>query len=231
MSQAALNLIAISVFAMTMLSLLGPMLHLSPLVPAIATASVLGLATLDTFSLRGQGGAVLVDWFASTSPEYRARIVRHEAGHFLVAHLLQIPVVSYALSPWQALKQGQMGQGGVRFDTQELDAELQQGRLSVQLLDRYSAVWMAGTVAETLVYGNAEGGADDRQQLNAVLAQLRRPASEYAQKQRWSALRAKTLLEEHWSAYEALVAAMEQQAPVEECYRAIAQQLNPVPSH
>ncbi|MBD1941800.1 ATP-dependent Zn protease, partial [Coleofasciculus sp. FACHB-712] len=46
MQQTALNLIAIGVFAMTLSSLLGPMLNISPTIPAIATISILGLATL-----------------------------------------------------------------------------------------------------------------------------------------------------------------------------------------
>ena len=46
MRQTSLNLIAISIFIMTMSSLLGPIFNLSPLVPAIATFSVLILATI-----------------------------------------------------------------------------------------------------------------------------------------------------------------------------------------
>ena len=87
MSQTALNLIAISVFVLTFSSLLGPLFDLSPIVPAITTFSLLGLATLDSFSLQGKGSSLLLDWLASASPGHRIRIARHEAGHFMVAHL------------------------------------------------------------------------------------------------------------------------------------------------
>lgn len=223
MSQTALNLIAISVFVMTLSSLLGPLFNLSPVVPAIATFSLLGLATLDSFSLQGKGGALVLDWLASVSPQHRERIVRHEAGHFLVAYVLGIPVTGYALSAWEALKQKQSGLGGVSFDDRELASQLEQGTLKAQLLDRYCTIWMAGVAAETLVYGNAEGGADDRSKLQAVLTPLGFSASDQEHKQRFCALQARTLLQANRSAYEALVGAMQQRAEVCECYRAIAQ--------
>jgi hypothetical protein len=227
MSQLSLNLVAISIFAVTMSVLLGPFVNLSPTVPAIATASLLGLAALDTFNWQGRGSTLMLDWLAGFSSEHRARIIRHEAGHFLVAHQLGIPVTDYTLSAWEALKKGHPGQGGVQFDTQALDTELAQGKISAQTLDRLCTVWMAGGVAEALVYGNAQGSDDDRGKLRILLAQIQFPLADRPQKERLSALRAKSLLETHWAAYEALVAAMEQQASVEECDRVITATLAP----
>jgi hypothetical protein len=157
------------------------------------------------------------------SPNHRDRVIHHEAGHFLIAYLLNIPVTGYALSAWDAFKQGQPGQGGVTFGTQELDAELAKGTLSAQLLERYCTVWMAGGVAETIVYGNAEGGADDLQKFRMIWAQLNRPDREGQEKERWSVLKARNLLQQHWDAYEALVEALKQQADVDECCRVIEQ--------
>ncbi|MBD2021346.1 ATP-dependent Zn protease, partial [Leptolyngbya sp. FACHB-36] len=79
MSQLSLNLVAISIFVVTMTTLLGPLVHLSPVVPTIAVASALGLATLDTLSWQGRGATLLLDWLARFSPEHRDRVVRHEA--------------------------------------------------------------------------------------------------------------------------------------------------------
>jgi hypothetical protein len=223
MSQTALNLIAITIFTLVMSSLLGPLVHLSPVVPAIAVAGLLGVATLDTLSWQGRGGTLLIDWLARFSPQHRERVVHHEAGHFLVAHLLDIPVTDYTLSAWDAFRQGQPGLGGVSFDSQELDSELEQGVLSAQLLDRYCTVWMAGAVAEKLVYGDAEGGADDRQKLRVLWAQLQRPLSECEMKERWASLQARSLLEAHWTTYQKLAAAMAEAAPVAQCREVIEQ--------
>jgi hypothetical protein len=56
-------------------------------------------------------------------------------------------------------------------------------------------------------------------------AQLKRPESEGALKERWASLQAKTLLESNWAAYEALVEAMTQRTSVEDCKQTIQQHL------
>jgi len=225
MRETSLNAIAIAIFSITMSTLLGPALNLSPAIPAIATFCLLGLAACDTFQWQGQGSAIVSDLLAGSSDQRRDRILRHEAGHFLVAHLLEIPVSGYALNAWEAFKQGQTAQGGVRFDDQELALQMQKGTFSVQTLDRYCTVWMAGIAAENLVYGNAEGGAEDRDKIRVILSQLRRPASEFKQKESWATLQARNLIESHNSAYEALVEAMKKRESVAECYYAIQQNL------
>lgn len=226
MSQTTLNLTAIVIFVMVMASLLGPLVQVSPFVPAALIFGMLGVATIDRFSWQGQAGTLLVDWVAGFSAEHRARVLRHEAGHFLAAHLLNIPITGYTLNAWEAFRQGQPGLGGVSFNAQDLDAELEQGKLSSQLVDRFCTVWMAGAAAETLNYGNVEGGNDDRQKLHLLWAQLQRPNSEAALKERWATLQAKSLLETNQTAYEALVQAMESRASVEDCCIAINQHVN-----
>ncbi|MCU0527042.1 MAG: ATP-dependent Zn protease [Elainella sp. Prado103] len=221
MSPITLNLIAITIFSLVMSSLLGPLLHLSPAVPAILAFGILGIATVDTLSWQGQAGTLLIDWIAGFSAEHRDRVLHHEAGHFLVAHLLEIPVTGYTLSAWQSFRRGQPGQGGVSFSLAELETELQSGRLSSQLIDRYCTVWMAGAAAETLIYGQAEGGADDREKIRLLWFQLQRSASEGTLKQRWAALQAKHLLETHAASYQALVDMMRQGGSVENCQVAI----------
>lgn len=206
---------------MTLSSLLGPLFHLSPTIPATLTFTVLGIATVDSFGFQGKGGNLFLDWIASFSPEYRERILRHEAGHFLVAYLLGIPVVGYTLSAWEALKQKQPGQGGVSFNDGELASQLEQGIIGTQMLDRYCTVWMAGIAAETLVYNNTEGGSDDRSKLAGVLKNIGLSKSATEQKQRFCILQAKTLLTENWSAYQALINAMRQRTSVVECIRVI----------
>jgi len=219
MAQLSLNLVAISIFVMTMGVLLGPIINLSPAVPAIATAAILGLATVDTLNWQGKGVTLLLDWIARFSPAYRSRIAKHEAGHFLVAHHLGIPVTGYTLSAWEALRAGQTGQGGVQVDAQDLETELRQGHSSSPLIDRYCAVWMAGAAAENLAYGAIQGGADDVQKVRSLLRSLKLTPSESQQKERWAALQAKSLLQEHWLTYEQLVTAMEQGVSVTDCQK------------
>lgn len=225
MSQTALNLIAISVFLMTISSLLGPLLNLSPTIPAIATFTLLGIATLDSFSWEGKGGNIILDWFANFSPRHRERIVHHEAGHFLVAYLLKIPIKDYTLSAWEALKNNQSGQGGVSFEDLELRKELEKGKITPVMLERYCTIWMAGIAAEKIIYQKVEGGKDDRNQLQNILSSLGFSNSHSQQKQKFCALQAKTLLENNWSAYQALVKAMGNRTPVHECIKIIESEL------
>lgn len=208
-----------------MTSLLGPLLHISPVIPAIAVFGILSVATVDTLNWQGQVGTLVVDWFNQFSAEHRARVLRHEAGHFLVAHLSDIPVTGYTLNAWDAFRQQQPGFGGVSFGSEELDRAIEQKSLPAQLLDRYCLVLMGGIAAETLIYGASQGGADDRQKLRFLWSQLQRPDAEAEQKQKWAAFQAKNLIKTHRSAYDALVSAMEQQATVADCRSAIAQHL------
>ncbi|MTJ06186.1 MULTISPECIES: ATP-dependent Zn protease [unclassified Anabaena] len=221
MSQTAINLIAISVFLMTFSSLLGPLIHLSPTIPALATVTFLGIATLDNFSFEGKGGTIVLDVVARFSPEYRERIIHHEAGHFLVAHLLGIPVTGYTLSAWEAWKKGQPGQGGVTLEDSELAAQLETGKISAHKLDRYCNIWMAGIAAETLVFNSAEGGNDDKSKLREILQVIGFTGEMYQQKERFHLLQSKNLIQENWSSYEALVIAMKNRASVAECQQVI----------
>ncbi|ERN43087.1 hypothetical protein KR51_00001490 [Rubidibacter lacunae KORDI 51-2] len=220
MQQVALNLVAIGIFAVTLTTLTGPFLHISPLVPAGLTFGALTLLTTDRFAWEGQGALLLVDAFASD--EQRDRVLHHEAGHFLAAYFLGIPIAGYALTAWEAFRQQQpAGAGGVRFDTSALDyAEVASGKVALAV-DRFSTVWMAGIAAEERTYGSATGGGDDRGQLKTMLRSLGFSLQARNQKERWAKLQAQALLERHADAYIALVEAMGARTSVEECYQVI----------
>jgi hypothetical protein len=218
MQQTALNLVAIAIFTVTLSSLLGPVLNISPVFPALTTFGVLGLATLDNFTWGGKGTTLVLDLFASS--KQRDRVLHHEAGHFLVAYFLSIPITGYTLSAWEAFKQKQAGMGGVIVDTALLEKKLDIKEMPL-LVERFCTMWMAGIAAETLVYGNTEGGESDRSQLKKVLHFTGFPESAATQKERWAFLQAKSILEKHQDAYQALVEAMERRESVEECVQAI----------
>lgn len=221
MSQTAINLVAISVFLMTFSTLLGPLIHLSPTIPALATVTFLGIATLDNFSFQGKGGTIFLDFLAQFSPEYKERILHHEAGHFLVAHLLEIPITGYTLSAWEAWQQGQPGQGGVSIDDRELTTPIEKGEISTQMLERYCTILMAGIAAETLIFDAPQGGNDDKIKLMQFLQVLGVSEDIYQQKQRFHLLQSKNLIQENWESYQALVEAMKKRVDAEECKKVI----------
>lgn len=226
MSQPTLNLVAIVIFMVTAMTLLGPLLNIPQAVPAVAIAAILGVAILDQASWNGTLGNLMMNGWSRFSEEERQRVLHHEAGHFLVAHLLDISVTDYTLTAWEAWRKGLPGLGGVQFDTADLDAILATGQLPAQVLNRYCTVWMAGIAAEKVVYGEAQGGQDDRQKFSILWQQLQRPFQEGQMRQRWAVIQAQDLLKKHTEAYESLVAAMAEQQPVENCISRIDAALN-----
>ncbi|MGD1900594.1 MAG: ATP-dependent Zn protease [Phormidesmis sp.] len=224
MNPTTLNLLAVSVFAFTILSLVGPLLNISPGAVAIALSGIAGVIALDRFVAQGKGGNLLIDLVSGQSSEYRQRILHHEAGHFLVAHLLDVQAESYTLSAWEAIKAGLPGLGGVVLDTAELTQQ-DADSWSPQQLNRYCIIGMAGIAAETETYGSAEGGQDDRMQLKALWQQAKKPEKGIDTQLRWALLQAQTLLKTQSAAYEALVDSMAARASVTDCRTQIEQHL------
>ncbi|MGD1865924.1 MAG: ATP-dependent Zn protease [Phormidesmis sp.] len=226
MNPTTLNLLAVSVFAFTLLSLVGPLLNISPNAVAIALTGIAGIFALDRFVAQGKGGNLLIDLVSSQSSDYRQRIVHHEAGHFLVAHLLDVPAESYTLSAWEAIKVGLPGLGGVVLNTalepKEVAAAATEGTLSPQQLNRYCIIGMAGIAAETETYGSAEGGQDDQAQIRQLWQQAKKAENAKAEgtietQLRWALLQAQTLIKAQSASYEALVSAMNERASVADC--------------
>jgi hypothetical protein len=208
--QISFNLIAICVFAMTISSLVTPLLNISSTLPVLTIFAIVVITTIDGFFLQSAAATILVDAIASTNPAYRQRIVEHEAGHFLVAYLLDIPITGYTLSAWESFKQGQSALGGVMFAPPPAD-------ISSQLLQKYCTVWMAGIAAEKSIYSKSEGGTEDLQKLRGVLFLAGKQQQEIVNQENLATLQAKVLIKDHWAAYQALVTAMSNRTAVADC--------------
>lgn len=212
--QISLNLVAICIFGMTISSLVTPLINVSSTIPIAIVAAIIAGTTIDNFFLNSTIATLIVDAIAGSKDTYRQRIVEHEAGHFLVAHLLDIPITGYTLSAWESFRQGRSAQGGVMFAPPPTD-------ISTRLLEQYCTVWMAGIAAEKLVYDRAEGGGEDRQKLRGVLFVAGKQQQEIVRQENAAILQAKTLIQTHWEAYQALVIAMKNRTPVAECCQQI----------
>lgn len=208
--QLSLNLIAICIFGMTLSSLVAPLIQVSSTVPILIIFAIVVIATIDGLLLNSIAATLLLDSIAGTSPAYRQRIIQHEAGHFLAAYLLGIPIEGYTLSAWESLRQGQSSQAGVICSSPTVD-------ISAQLLKDYCTVWMAGIAAEKLVYDSSEGGTEDIQKLRGVMSLAGKKQQEITTQENLAAMQAKTLLQTHWAAYQALVIAMGKRATVSDC--------------
>ena len=195
---------------MTLSSLVTPLLNISSTVPILIIFAIVVITTIDGLLLQSVAATILLDAIASTNPAYRQRIIEHEAGHFLVAYLPDIPITGYTLSAWESFKQGQSAQGGVMFAPPPSD-------ISSQLLQKYCTVWMAGIAAERSIYSKSEGGTEDLRKLRGVMFLAGKQQQEIVNQENLATLQAKVLIKDHWAAYQALVTAMSNRTMVADC--------------
>ncbi|BBC24274.1 hypothetical protein [Pseudanabaena sp. ABRG5-3] len=221
MNVTATDLLAIAIFTITMMSLVGTMVGLSPIVPAAIAIALLSAWGIDIGFWQGKFGAYAQAWLRARDPKYRERVSYHEAGHFLAAHVLGFKVINYAIAGIVGQSLGEVLasesfsgiEGGVEI-------EVDNSANSVNLLDRYCTVYMAGIAAEQIMCeGETEGGLDDIQRLRQAIANLPNPIVQ----ERWALLNAKNLLSDRRSVLIALAEQMQNGASIEACYQTIEQ--------
>jgi len=219
MQQTGLNILAISIFTITLSVLVGPIINLSPFIPATITFVLLSLVTIDTLSLENKGINLLVNIFSS--PEQKERVIYHEAGHFLTAHLFKIPITSYSLSAWETLKQNNGGSGGVIFETKLLEEKQQDLREFNLIIERFGVVLMAGIAAEKLQYESSMGGKEDLVKFREIYSPITLTSSNLEMRKRLAILQATTIIETHQNTYLKLVEFMRQRKSIAECQQMI----------
>jgi len=189
---------------------LGQTLHFDPLTTSIPLT--LGLLTADQLLLRG---AVAESLYQKAFPEYKNKIIAHEAGHFLVAYLLGLSLRGCIVNAWDAKKFPEIrGQAGTIFYDKLLEEEMTQSRVTRTSLDRFSIVVMAGIAAEALSFNRAEGGADDERQLIKFFTDIQPPWNlvRIQSQARWAVVQAFLLIKEHKASYDALVKILTEKA-------------------
>jgi hypothetical protein len=232
MNVNATDLLAIAIFTITMMSLVGTMAGLSPIIPSAIAITLLSIWGIDVGFWQGKFGAYAQAWLRARSPKYRERVSYHEAGHFLVAHVLGFKVVKYAIAGIVGRSLGEILadenftgiEGGVEIETTDVNSSGNLStNLSANLLDRYSTLYMAGIAAEQLMCeGETEGGIDDMQRLRQAISLLPNPMTQ----ERWALLNARNLLSDRRSVLIKLAEKMLNGATVEDCCQTIDQELS-----
>eukprot|EP00977_Amphora_coffeiformis_P004011 scaffold801_cov170-Amphora_coffeaeformis.AAC.3 len=177
-------------------------------------------------------GALSESLLGLFQPGMKAKVLKHEAGHFLAAYLLGCPVEGIVLSAWAALQDQRFASRQVSAGLSFFDPDLSQqinsnGKLTRSALDRYSIIVMAGIAAEAEQYGQADGGAGDEMSLVAFLSRLNGgkvgtwTLDTIRNQARWGALQAVLMMREYKPAYDALVDALERGGTLGECIYAI----------
>ena len=145
----------LAVAAITGLGAFGPVLGLSPAWIVVAVGGGLALLSVDAASWQGMGGHVLAEALPGGEGRLR-RIAVHEAGHLLIAEQEQLPVHRVLVGTMACLQAGLRSNGATEFPMPD------SVRMPLEDLRRWSRVLQAGIAAETIVYGKARGGADDK---------------------------------------------------------------------
>jgi len=227
MNVTATDLLAIAIFTITMMSLVGTMVGLSPVVPSAIAVVLLSAWGIDIGFCQGKFGVYFQAWLRARSPQYRERVSYHEAGHFLAAYVLGFKIVNYAIAGIVGQSLGEVLadesfagiEGGVEI---EQENPLNSINNSSNLLDRYCTVYMAGLAAEQLMCeGETEGGLDDKQRLRQAISHMSNPITQ----ERWALLNARNLLSDRRSVLIALAEKMLNSASVEDCCQTIDQVL------
>jgi len=158
---------------------------------------------------------VAIDRFARVNPEYRARIAKHEAAHFLVGYMLGTPVAGYSL-----------GLGTAHTDF--LEAKLERkvyGRIAIkeETMLPLACISMAGVAAEAMAYDEVQGQEADLRDLQRILNKCEPKLSDSQQQAvtRWAVWQAASMLKKHEKSFDALTEKMTQGATVAECLQAI----------
>ncbi|KAI3979967.1 hypothetical protein MKX01_042621 [Papaver californicum] len=165
--------------------------------------AVIGLfyfATLGSIALKGGFSSLMLDMIGhAVSQKYRSRVVQHEAGHFLVAYLLGILPKGYTLTSLEALrKEGSLNvQAGTAFVDTEFREEVDSGKLTSKMLDRFSCIALAGVATEYLLFGYSEGGLSAIYQLDSLLKSLGFTQKKADSQVRWALLNTILLLRRH----------------------------------
>lgn len=166
---------------------------------AVASVIAAGLTlwAVDTLALQGALARK-----ASLAIQNRGRVATHEAGHFLVAHLLGVRVRGYALPSGTP-------DAGVDVDTGTADAFT------------LAALALAGIAAEVVAFGASEGGAADMEDAARVARKASPDESQRKVIYRWGLMQAVSLLKVHRTALDELAVAMREGRGVDDCAKII----------
>jgi len=156
-----------------------------------------------------------INAFSTVFPDYRERVVKHEAGHFLAGYLTGVPVGFYSLN---------LGTEHTDFVDAKISRRLIESTLTNTTVDSLAVVAMAGPAAEASFYEEVVGQNADLSLLQRVLNRSENKISNPQQQSitRWATYTAgKWINSDFKNEYDALVKAMTEKKTVYECIQAI----------
>ncbi|XP_047081676.1 uncharacterized protein LOC124692365 isoform X1 [Lolium rigidum] len=185
--------------------------------------------SVDLIYLNGGARNLVLDTLGhSLSQKYHNRVIEHEAGHFLIAYLLGVLPKEYTITSLETLKKkGSLNvQAGTAFVDFEFVEEINSGKLSAKMLNKFSCIALAGVATEYLLYGYAEGGLADVNKLDGLFKSLGFTQNKADSQVRWAVLNTILLLRRHEKARSKLAEAMSSGISVGSCIQVIEESIN-----
>lgn len=145
----------VAVALITGVGAFGPALGISAAWIVVGVGGCLVALSVDAASWNGMGGHIVAEALPGGAERLR-RIAVHEAGHLLIAEQEKLPVQRVLVGTLACVKAGLQSSGATEFELPD------SVRMPLEDLRRWSRVLQAGIAAETVVFGQARGGADDR---------------------------------------------------------------------
>ncbi|GMH35225.1 hypothetical protein BSKO_03093 [Bryopsis sp. KO-2023] len=155
-----------------------------------------------------------IDKFSRVFPDYRERLLRHEAAHFLMGYLMGVPITGYSLD---------IGKEHTDFAEAKLQRRLIAGALEDSEIDVLAVVAMAGVAAEAVVFEEVVGQTADLFDLQRIMNRSKVKLSDSQQQNvtRWAVFQAAQYLKRYSDEYEALMESMKEGKSVADCVKAI----------
>lgn len=155
-----------------------------------------------------------IDSFSKIFPDYKERVVKHEAAHILAAHVLGVPVAGYSLM---------LGKEHTDLAEAALQQRLIERTLDQQEVDRLSIIAMAGATAEAMNFDEVMGQNADMLDLQRIMWRSSTKMSDAQQQNqtRWAAYQAASILRKYKNEYQALIDIMNAGGSVNDCIIAL----------
>lgn len=181
------------------------------------TSYLVGGITLGVLAIGSTAPGLLqvfIDKFSQVFPDYRERVVRHEAAHLLMGYLMGVPITNYDLG---------IGKEHTEFAEVKMQKRLIERKMEDAEIDQLSCVAVAGIAAEGQVYEEIMGQTADLFDLQRILLRSVNRLSDQQQQNltRWAVYNAASLLRTYKKEHEAVIEAMNRGASVVECVEAI----------
>jgi hypothetical protein len=141
-----------------------------------------------------------IDSFSLVFPDYKERVIRHEASHFLAGYLCGFPVISY-----NVLLGTEHTEFGVKMGKRLIERTLEDDEV-----DKLAIAAVAGIASEGQNYEEVMGQTADLMDLQRILFRSKNKLTDQQQQNmtRWAVFQAGSLLRSYKKEHQALIEAM-----------------------